>query len=195
MFRAGVFISFLVAASSATPAFAEAQQLQFGAATPGVCLFGRAAAIGGSRAGQAGTQRLQELVKGVEAELNPQQQAIVQENNALQAGQKTIPAAQLQQRTLQLQQRSQAFKQLRELRSAQLQRTKTLAEQAIAQAIDPALGPILIARKCSVLFERSTAYGWNPAMDLTSQVVQELDRRLPAVQINLAPPESVPARR
>ena len=134
---------------------------------------------------------MQQLVRDVAAELKPQQDAIIQENNALEAVRKTLPPAQFQPRAAALQQRAQAFNQLRQLRAAQIQRTKALVEQQIAQAIDPLMGPIIAARKCAVVFERAATYGWNPALDLTPAVVQALDQRMPTIQFNLATPQSV----
>jgi outer membrane protein len=191
MLRAGFFIPLLATASLTLPLSAAAQQVQFGPATPGVCLLGREAAIGASKAGQAGTARMQQLVRDVAAELKPQQDAIIQENTALEAVRKTLPPAQFQPRAAALQQRAQAFNQLRQLRAAQIQRTKALVEQQIAQAIDPLMGPIIAARKCAVVFERAATYGWNPALDLTPAVVQALDQRMPTIQFNLATPQSV----
>ena len=155
------------AASVTTPTFATA--------TPGVCLLSRDGAIGGSKAGQEATIHMQQLANGISTELSTQRGAI---------GQGTDPSQSVQQR-------AQAVAQLEQLRGAQLQRTKLLAEQQIAGALGGAIVPVVAAAKCSVIFERGNSYGWNPAMDITPQVILELDKRLPLIQFSLAPPESV----
>ena len=157
----------------------------------GICLFARDAAIAGSKAGQATDARLRQLGTQVQAELTPEQQAIVTENNALNAGATTIPAAQRATRIDALQKRANAFNQLQQLRTAQLQTTRAQALEQILKQMDPVLGPVSTGRHCSVVFERTATYGFNAAMDLTPAVVQQLDAKMPTITFNLAPPESV----
>ena len=191
MSRTRVLISMLALASAGAPSFVAAQQAQYGPPLAGVCVFGRTQAIGASKAGQAGTARMQQLAAGGTAELNPQRQAIVTEGNALQAGQKTIPAAELQQRGAALRQRAQAFDVLQRTRAAQLQQTRVLAEQQITRAMDPIVAQTITTHRCSVVLDRGALYGANPASDITADVVRGLDAQLPTVQFNLAAP---PAR-
>ncbi len=196
MSRTRVLISLLALASASAPSFVAAQQAQYGPPLAGVCVFGRAQAIGGSKAGQAGTARMQQIAAGVTAELNPQRQAIVTEGNALQAGQKTMPAAELQQRGAALRQRAQAFDVLQRTRAAQLQQTRVLAEQQISRTMDPIVAQIITTHRCSVVLDRGALYGANPASDITPEVVRALDTQLPTVQFNLAPPPApAPAAR
>ncbi len=155
------------AAATPTPAFAVP--------TPGVCLLSRDGAIGGSKAGQDATIHMQKLANDIGAELAAQRQAIAQGTDTVQS----------------VQQRAQAVAQLEQLRGAQLQRTKILAEQQIAQALGTAVVPVVASARCSVIFERGNSYGWNPAMDITPAVILELDKKLPSIQFSLAPPESV----
>jgi len=160
-----------------------------------VCLFGRAQALGASQAGAAGTARMVQLSKAVAAELDPQRQAIVQENNALQASQRAMPPAQYQQRMAQLNQRADAFARLEQIRNAELRQTRENAEQAIGRVMDPIVTQAFAARHCTVLLERSSAYVWNPAMDLTPLVVGELNRQMPTLNFNLVPPAAVVGQR
>lgn len=194
-----LFVPFLVVAMSSSSAIAQTaapvQQLQFAAPVPGICLMGRDGVIGGSKAGIAGSQRLRQLQQQVAAELAPERQAIVQESTALQAGQKTIAAAQLQQRTVALQQRARKFNELDQLRAAQLERTRVNVEQQIAVAIAPAMAPVVARQKCSVVFERRTSYGSNAGMDITAAVIQEVDKRVAPTQFNLVTPEQARAAR
>lgn len=180
----------LLCAASTAPALASAEQSPPGPPIPGLCLFARDAALGNSKAGQAANQRLQQLGAQIEAELNPEKQAIITENTALQNG-AALPAAQRQTRIAALQQRAQTFSQLQTLRGAQLQQTRVLATQTIVAKIDPILAPLVVARRCSLVLERTATYGFNPAMDLTPAVVDQLNQQLPTVTFYLATPESV----
>jgi len=191
MHRSFLAVSILVAASGLTPSAVFADAIQMAPPTPGVCLFSRPAAIGASHAGQAGTQRMQQLLTGVNAELQPQQQQLVADSKALQAQKASLPAAQFQERASALQTRIQSFQQLEQMRNAQLAQTKAQVEQYIGQTIDPVLDAVTVEHHCSVVIERSAAYRFNAAMDLTDQVRVGLDQRLPSVQFNLVTPEAV----
>ncbi len=190
-----LFTTSIIGALTLAPVIGAAQTTPtpspFGPPIPGICLFSRDAAISNSKAGQATNARLLELGKGVEAGLQPERAAIVTENTALKAGEKTIPAAQRDTRIAALDRRAAAFNQLQQLRTAQLQQSRGDAVKTILKAIDPLLGPLAAARHCSVVFERGATYGANPAMDLTAALIQQLDTSLPTVTFNLATPESV----
>ena len=191
MFRTVVAASVIVASMGFPPAFAAAPQPLAAPAAPGICLFSRNGAVAPSRAGQAGTQRLQQLVAGVNAELNPQQQQMVSDNAALQAQKSSLSAGAFQQRNTALEQRFQAFQQLRQLRNAQVQATQTQVEQYIDQAMAPVLDAVSASHRCSVVLDRANAYRFAAGMDLTDQVRVGLDQRLPTVQFNLVAPEAV----
>lgn len=192
MFRAIVAASLVV---GSVPSFAAAQQLQMGPPTPGVCLFSRSGAVTASRAGQAGTARMQQIVAGINADLNPQQQQISADGTALQAQKASLSAAQFQQRANALQLRFQAFQQLQQLRNAQIQATRNQVEGYVDQAMNPVLDSVSVAHHCAVVLERGNAYRFNAAMDLTDQVRVGLDQRLPTVQFNLVTPEAVQPKR
>ena len=176
-------------ATAQTPAPALAAN-PMGPPLAGICLFGRDAAIANSKAGQATNARLVQLGTQVNAELAPETQALVTERDALNAGATTIPAAQRGPRIDALQKRAATFNQLQQLRTAQLQASRTQAIEQILKQMDPVLGPISTSRHCSVVFERSATYGFNPAMDITPAVIQQLDARLPTLTFNLAPPKA-----
>jgi Skp family chaperone for outer membrane proteins len=187
----------LVATIALAPLVANAQtsappaQNQLGAPIAGVCVFARDVAVGNSKAGQATDARLRVLAQQVRAELTPESQAILAENTAINTAGASLTSLQKQTRLDALQKRAGAFDQLRQLRTAQLQQTRTQAVDTILQRMNDVLGPIASGRRCSIILERNTTYGSNPAMDLTPTVVQTLDTRLPTMTFDLAPPTSV----
>ncbi len=177
-----------IASNAQTPAPA---QNQLGPPLAGVCVFARDVAVANSKAGQATDARLRVLAQQVQTELTPESQAILAENNAITAPGTSLTALQRQTRVEALQKRAGAFDQLRQLRTAQLQQSRTQALDTILQKMNQILGPIASGRRCSIIIERSTTYGSNPAMDLTPTVVQSLDTALPTLTFDLAPPTSV----
>ena len=195
MFRS-VFIVFLaLGAAGSGPSGALAQPVQMGPALPGVCLFSRTAALGASRAAADGERRLQQLIAGVNAELNPQNQVITQEDNAVQAQRGSLTADEYQKRLEPVRRRAEAYAALRQTRIAQLQKTKTLAEQAIYRQMEPVLEAAVVSHRCSVVLERGGAYLFNGAMDLTDQVRIGLDQRMPTIQFDLAAPDAAPVNK
>ncbi|WP_165186696.1 OmpH family outer membrane protein [Caulobacter soli] len=167
-------------------------RIAYGAAPAGVCLFSLSMALGGSRAGQDGTQRLQQLQASIKTELDQEEGAILAQTRTLQAQSKTMPAGQYQQAAAQLQQRAQAFLRLRQTRENQIVQTRVNAERQISAAINPILSNLVTARQCGVLLDRGAAYGFNGNADLTSDVIQRVNVSLPQVQVVLAPPTAAP---
>jgi Skp family chaperone for outer membrane proteins len=105
-----------------------------------------------------------------------------------------MSAAERQQRTDALEKRAAAFLELQRVRAAQIRRTRADAIAEILKPMDAVLTPIATSRHCSVVFERTTTYGFNTAMDLTPAVVQQVDSRMPTLTFNLAPPEAAKLR-
>lgn len=180
-----------IAAVAQTPAPAAAAANPLGPPIPGVCVFGRDAAVANSKAGQATDARLRVLAQQVQTELTPESKAVLAENNAINTAGASLTSLQRQTRLDALQKRAAAFDQLRQLRTAQLQQTRTQAVDSILQRMNEVMGPIASTRHCSIILERAATYGTNPGMDLTPVVVQTLDTRLPTITFDLAPPTSV----
>lgn len=195
--RVGCVVVSLVSLSSVRdPVLAQARpqpvSITYGAAPAGVCLFSLSSALGGSRAGQDGTQRLQQLQAAIKAELDREEGAILSQTSTLQAQGKTMPAAQYQQAATQLQQRAQAFLRLRQTRESQIVQTRQSAERQISAAINPILSNLVTTRHCGVLLDRGAAYGFNGNADLTSDVILRVNVSLPQIQVVLAPPTVSP---
>ena len=159
-------------------------QAVFGPALQGVCTYGRNAALAGSAAGRGASLRLQQLQTGINADLAPQRQALVQEQSRLQAL-SSRPTPQLQADFTALQGRVQAFSQLEQARNAQLQQARVNAEAQIGRVTDQAAAQLVTARRCSILLDRATTFGSNQAMYITPDVVRETDRVLPTITVVL----------
>ena len=170
---------------------AVSQSVQYGPAPSGFCVFNRSIALGSSQAGLIATRQMQSLLDGIKTELLPQQQGVINDNRTLEAARNSIAAAQYQQRLQSLQQRAQALQQLAQLRDAQLARTRLVVEQQIGQALQPILIEVINARKCGIVLDSGGLVGANPNTDLTSTVIQGLNRRLPTVQVRLVTPDGV----
>lgn len=132
------------------------------------------------------TQRRNELA----APLNTEGQAIQAEIQALNGKQ---PTQALQQRVQSLQQReSQANRELAQ-REQTLQRNAAYVRQQIDAQLSPALDAVMARRKATVMIDVSQSLRHNPAIDVTNDVMAELNQRLTSLQ-TVAPAPQQPAQ-
>ena len=114
-----------------------AQPSNPGPVIPGVCTYNNQRALVTSMVGQAVAARLEQLNAAVQAELQPEAQAIETEATTLSGQQGTLAADAFQQRAGALQQRAQAFERLAQTRAAELQYTEQQQKAQIAHRLDP----------------------------------------------------------
>ena len=196
--RRSVALALVAVASASTGALAQAPAPaanvpNYGPPLSGVCIFTRDAALNTSQAGVAVNQQIQQLSQGIEANLVPERDAISKEDKAL-GDEKTKHSAKIQERTAALQKRAQAYAQTVQTRNAQLAQTRDKAMAQIASAVTPIVVAKIGEHHCSLVLEsRGIIYGANPAMDLTPEVIQQLNTALPTVTVTLIPPEALQA--
>lgn len=172
-------------AQTAQPAI----QPTYGPAVAGICVFSRDAAIDNSAAGQAATKRMQELTTQVNADLQPERDAIAKEQAALSDKTLHIPAGDLKSRSDALSVRAVAFAQKVDARNAQLADARRAALGKLTAGLRPVLSDIITTDKCSAVFERGNIYGFNPKMDITPEVTVRLNAALKPFSFDLAAPQ------
>ena len=128
-----------------------------------------------------------DLKRAVEQELSGERAAISADINVLQIQRPVIAEALFQQRAGALALREQAFQTLETTRNDQLARTRAQATARILGVTAQGLAGIIAERGCSAVLEASGAYAVNPRMDLTPEVIQLLDARLPTISFELEP--------
>lgn len=165
---------------AAAPAQAQAQALTHGAPITGLCVFNQQAAIGGSTAGQAVATRLKALGDVVTAELRPEGTSLQTEETRLRGVQNKQDAT-FQQQANAFAQRANAYQQKVALRQQELQATEVEQLTRISNEIRPILTTVYQQRQCAVLIDASAALAFNPAMDVTAAVVQQLNAKLPSL--------------
>ncbi len=159
----------------------------FGPPTPGICFLSRERVLDQSDAGKAANQRLTTLKSGVERELSAERAAIGADANVLQIQRPVLAEAVYEQRAGALALREQSFQALEAKRNDQLARTRAKATARILGATAQGLAGIIAERGCSAVLEASGAYAVNPRMDLTTEVIQTLNARLPTIGVDLEP--------
>jgi outer membrane protein len=146
----------------------------------GYCVFSLNEIIGGSKVGQSVLARLKVLGGQVDAELQPEADAIRTEDRALQGQASTMDQATLQARQANLQLRATNFEKRRELRQREMQATQEKQFDVILRELNPIMRALYQQRSCSVLVD-GDAGGVrivNPAMDLSGAAVSALDQKI-----------------
>jgi outer membrane protein len=146
----------------------------------GMCVFSESGIIQGSKVGQAVVGRLRALKQQVDAELQPEANAINSDAKALDGQRASLAPAAFQAKQANLQLRATNLDKRAQLRSRELQATQAKQFQVIGAALEPILRQLYEQRQCSMLFDRDGAgvRAMNPTMDLTSQAVSALDQKI-----------------
>lgn len=184
--------AFALASLTASAALAQTQgPANPGPAIPGVCVYYNQRVLAQSTVGQAVQTRMEQLAQEVQGELQPYATAIQTEVQALQQGQATIPADQMNQRRQALQQRVQEAQQLEATRDNELRYTLAEQRRKISEAVEPLLVAVYQEKGCGILIDRESVFIMNPAMEVTDVVIQRLNAQLPTLSFNRMP---VPAQ-
>ena len=157
---------------------APAHAQTFGPPIPGMCLLSRSGAIAASRAGQSMQSQLKQMQGALSGELARQRQMIEQQRRALEMRRNATAPIEFQRLQSALNQQEKLLDQQQNTRFIAAQ---TSGQQKIDAALNRALSTVITRAKCSAVFERDNAYGWNNEMDITSAAVRELDAILPSV--------------
>jgi len=165
------------AASSAPPA---PPPIAHGPPIAGFCVFSPREIISVSKVGQSVQARLKVLGQQVNAELQPQADAINTERRTLESQASTMDQATLQARQANWQLRVTNFEKLEQQRNQEMQATQQKQFSVILKELDPILRSLYQQKACSILID-GDAGGvtvLNPAMDLSPAAVGQLDAKI-----------------
>jgi outer membrane protein len=191
-------------AAPAAPAAAAAAAAPIAAPSgppiPGLCVFSYDRTIADSTVGKAYVARLQQLNSQAEAELNPERTTLQSDARALEGQRSTLPPEQFQQRAEAMNQRIQAYGAKEQLRARELDQTRNVQLQRIVQQVNPLVVSVYNTRRCSIVFTSESLIATNPAMDITDDVVRQLNTRMSTITFDrerldaAAPAAPAPAR-
>jgi len=129
---------------------------------------------------QQAQQRAQQLQQPLESEARAIQQAV----NALNGKQ---PDAALQQRAQQLQNRQNTANQELTGREQTLRSIQTHVAQQINVRLGPIINQVMQTRGAAVVLDRSAALAVSPTIDVTNEVLAQLNQQLPSVSVTPLP--------
>ncbi len=166
----------------------------FGAPIAGQCVIDIQQAMADSAMGKQASDRLGQLKAVVDSELQQQASALEAEMKSIQAQQKTVTAANkpaLDAKAQQWLQKRDAFQAKVQQRQQEMQYTQQEAMAILFQKMVPHINTVVTAKSCATVVQAdsllhydapganngpsSTFVYANPAMNITSSVVQKMD--------------------
>jgi outer membrane protein len=161
-------------AAAATPA----QQTPIGPAIPNVCVFSNQGAIGTSAVGKYVVSRLQQIQAQAQAEIQGEATQLKTDISAYGTQRATLTTEVQQQRERGLSEREQALQQKAQLRQREMEATQQKALSRVVSEFDPILATVVRQRGCGLVLDGQAVMGANPSMDLTQEVVRQLDAKI-----------------
>ena len=158
-----------------------------GKPVPGVCLLSREAVFAQAKVGQAASKRLGELAEQARSQLANQRKPLDTDIQSFQQKASSLSEAQRKEQGAALQQRMQAFQSQAGELSQRIQLTRAKAMGQIGQDAEPAVAAAYKSHQCGLLLDRDSVLAGNMANDLTTEVVQGLDRKTSSISFNLEP--------
>jgi Skp family chaperone for outer membrane proteins len=176
-----------LAASASTSAFAQAAAapaIKQGPAIANICVLSGDDIVRDSALGKSILGRLKELQTQVEAELGAEKASIDNDAKALDGQRATLDQGAFEKRASDLQVRANAFQRKVDLRSREMQLTSDKALGRLDRETKPVLDQVYQQKQCSLLLQAGALLAYNPAMDLTPQVMAGLNAKIQRFDIN-----------
>ncbi|HET6806525.1 MAG TPA: OmpH family outer membrane protein [Frateuria sp.] len=158
-----------------------------GTAVPGVCMLSREAVFAQSKVGQAASQRLGQLAQQARTQLDNQRKPLDADLQSFQQKAGSLSESDRKSQGQALQQRMQAYRSEAGELDQRIQLTRGKAMQRIGQDAEPIVASVYKNHHCGLLLDRDSVLGGNLTNDLTSDVVQGLDRKVTTISFNLEP--------
>lgn len=166
-------------AQGARPAAAAAAPTTpAGPAIPNVCIFNNEAAIAGSAVGKYVGTRLQQIAAQAQAELQGEDSSLQTDIKAYSAQRASLSSDVQQQREKALSDRAQTLQQKAQLRNRELEATRQKALSRVVNEYQPIVNTVLRSRSCGLVVDGQSVLAANPSMDLTPEVVRQLDAKI-----------------
>ncbi len=163
---------------AAAPAAAVAASTPSGPPIPNVCIFSNQAAIGTSAVGKYVVSRLQQIQAQAQAELQAEETSLQTDVKAYGAQRASLSSDVQQQRERALTDRAQALQAKAQQRNRELEATQQKALARVVSEYNPIVVTVMRARSCGLVLDGQATLAFNPAMDLTADVVRQLDAKI-----------------
>ncbi len=170
---------------SAIPAAHAAKHQLGGKVVPGVCMLSREAVIANSKVGKAADSRLKQLAEQSRSQLDSERKPLQHEIQQFQSKAKSMSESERKSKGQALQQRLQAFRARAQSLNQRIQLTRSSVMQRIGKELQPLVGNVYRRNHCGLLLDRDSVLGGNMSNDLTSDVVDALNKKMTTIHFNL----------
>lgn len=137
-----------------------------------------------SKAGQSITSQVEALAKAAETELKSQGTKLQSEAQALQASKDSMGEEDLQKRAQALMAGQQGFRQLGQVRQAEITQAEGKALSDLSQQLEPIIESIARKRKAKAVLRRTDVAWAGDDADITDEVIAALDKRVTTIAVS-----------
>jgi Skp family chaperone for outer membrane proteins len=186
----GIGAWFLLKSPSDQTALAPAARPGGPTPEPRIVVLNLAAVMGASQVGQSVGQQIQVLAEQAKSDLSGEAKKLQSEAQAIAK----LPEAERTTRAAAFAPRQNAFRERAQQREAQVRAAFAKAQAEISKALEPILRQVTAAHGANmVLDRRATAGLGDPSLDITAEVVQQLNAKMPSYKVTLPTPQEMQA--
>jgi Skp family chaperone for outer membrane proteins len=162
--------------------------------SPVLVVIDRAAIMQFSKAGQDIGRQVQQFTAQTKSELDGQVKSLENEGNALKREAPGLSADARQKRVAAFEQRQAALQKVIDRKQAQVQNAVGKGRAAMEKVLSPILKDVTKEHGVNlVLDKQAVLFATNSTFDITPEVIEQLNAKLPSVQIDFTAPPQNPA--
>lgn len=178
---------------SATTAPSETATASRELPNPSVVVINRGAVLVSSRVGQDVNRQIQAFADSAKAELDKQGQALQSDAKQMQPKLATLAPDARQKWISSYEARQAALQDMAQRKDSQLKATLAKSRGVIEQALGPILQDVTKEHGANlVLDSQAIIFGDGAALDITREVIEKLDAKLPSYKVVLVSENSAP---
>lgn len=157
---------------------------------PHVVVLNLAAVMGVSQVGQSVGQQIQALAERAKTDLSAEAKQLQSEAQAISK----LPEAERAARAAAFAPRQNAFRQRAQEREAQVRAAFAKAQAEISKALEPILRQVTVAHGANLVLDRRATAGLaDPSLDITEEVVKQLNAKMSSYTVTLPTPQEMQA--
>lgn len=145
-----------------------------------------------SAAGKDIQNQLEQIRKAFQAEIQSKEKALKKEKDTLEAQRSIMAPDAFTAKGREFQAKLQGVQLEIQNKNRQLEAAISVAETELQRALKPILQAVLKNNKATVIFDKSLIIEQAPGLDVTTEVIEQLDAVLPSVKVQI--PNGAPAK-
>ena len=157
---------------------------------PRIVVLNLSAVMGASQVGQSVGQQIQVLAEQAKTELSAEAKQLQSEAAAIAK----LPEAERATRAAAFAPRQDAFRQRAQQREAQVRGAFAKAQTEISKVLEPILRQVTTAHSANMVLDRRATAGLaDNSLDVTAEVVEQLNAKMPSYKVTLPTPQEMQA--